>query len=374
MANNNDVQTKKSPSKPIPEDTLTSSKPAKTKLAAATPSLVFLILSVLALVIAVIALICGAYALKANQQLANRTGQATETLNTEFDILKKQQLQAQSLETSVQTLKEDHAQLQEHLKSLDKELQTAMQQRLYQKQDWILLKARYYLELAQINAHWSNDKQTTIALLQQADLLLGTLSEQAVFAIRQAIAQEITQLQALPKVDVAGLLSQLDAAQTNLVSLPLKHPVPGAKNKTSSEKSASPWREQLRESINSLGKLIVVRRHDENVEPLLSPIQQAMMQEAIRMNLQEAQWAILQNNSTVYQMALTQAIKTIKRAFEINAASTQALIKQLQNLLKQKINIEKPMIEKALPLLNQLIDSKNLQPSTAGSTQGDHSQ
>ncbi len=89
--------------------------------------------------------------------------------------------------------------LQNKIQQMNKDLQAALREHFDQKQDWLLLKARYYLELAQINAHWSDDQQVTIALLQQADALLRTIPDQQLFTVRQAIAQEITQLQVLPK-------------------------------------------------------------------------------------------------------------------------------------------------------------------------------
>ncbi|KTC85106.1 uroporphyrinogen-III C-methyltransferase [Legionella brunensis] len=373
MANNNEVQTKKSSSKSIPDDSKKSTphvekKPSVTLTSSPTFVLIF---SILALATAAIAIVCSIYALKANLQLVAKTTQKTQLLSTEFSSLKAQQQEAQSLETDIKTLNQSQIQLQDHIKALDNALKIALQQRLYQKQDWILLKARYYLELAQINAHWSDDQQTTIALLQQADTLLAALSYQQVLTIRQAIAQEIAQLQVLPKVDVAGLLSQLDAAKNNLSNLPLKKPISHPQSHDTNGKTSSEWRDQLRDSINSLGKLVVIRRHEENVEPLLSPLQQAMLQEVIRLNLEEAQWAILQNNSSVYQLALTQAINAIKRTFDETASSTQALIKQLQALQQQKLNLAKPVIGKALPLLNQLIDNKNLQSHTPASKEGE---
>lgn len=373
MANKNEASTTKSSSKSSAEDTNKTNSSTKQ-----TPSLspiISLTLALLAAIMAVIALIFVGYAVKTHNQFAVKTQESNQALQIAVDNLKNQQTPTKAIDETIQTLNQNQTQLQEHLQALEKELHTAMQQRLYQKQDWVLLKARYYLELAQINAHWSSDQQTTIALLQQADTMLSTLSEQRIYNVRQAIAQEITQLQSLPHVDVAGLLSQLDAVKDNLAGLPLKQPLAIKQNSEQlKHDKSSPWRTQLSDSLDSLSKLVVVRHHDDNIEPLLSPNQQAIVLEAIRMNLQEAQWAILQNNPSVYQLTLTQAMNTIKRSFDETAPNTQALLKQLQTLQQQKLSLSNPLIDKALPLLNEVIESKKIPSTNTSPTEGDHAQ
>ncbi len=59
-------------------------------------------------------------------------------------------------------------QIKTEINSISNEIHNELKQKMYQNQDWLLLKARYYLELGQLNTHWSTDYQTTIALLQAA--------------------------------------------------------------------------------------------------------------------------------------------------------------------------------------------------------------
>ena len=276
-------------------------------------------------------------------------------------LLKAQQndISAQ-MQAAAQNWTQTEQQLQNRIKSLSNNLHSALQQRLYQKQDWLLLKARHYLELAQVNLHWSDDSKASIALLQQADTLLGEIPDQRVFPVRQTIATDISRLQAMPVVDVAGLLSQLDAAQDLVSKLTVQSAlVSPASQSTTPEASASPsaWRTKLRDNISVLEKLVVIHHHDEDIKPMLSPMLQNILRESIRMNLQEAQWAVLQNNSQVYQLSLQRALTQIKRNFDLSANSAQALIKNLQALQQQKLNAEKPVISDSLQQLNQIIDS-----------------
>ena len=331
-----------------------------------------LLAKVITVLVVLIAMGSACYALYSNMLLRKGTTQQVNALLTQINLLRQQQIDTKAqVNTTIQATKES----QDKLNSMDNRLQSALQQRLYQSKDWLLLKARYYLELAQINAHWSDNLQTTTALLQQADALLSDIHDQRLFIIRQTIAKEIAQLQTMPTLDLAGLLSQLDAAQSMITDLPLKAsvtPTPLEKNTPTTTKTSttSAWRKSLNESVSVLEKLIVVRHHDEEILPLPSPAYESMLREGFRLNLQEAQWAVLQNKEVVYQFSLAQAIKNINRSFEPNNSLTKTLIKQLQALQKIHLPHQKPILEQSLPLLNQLIESKDVQTPIAA---GEHS-
>ncbi|KTD33307.1 uroporphyrinogen III methylase [Legionella nautarum] len=374
MANNNEEQTKSSKpaDKPsqldkIQNKSATKAGPSSKPLARRIP--------LLSSALALLALLVAFYAIYAAKQSQERNQQQTQTINRTIEEIKQQQSDTQNnLNTVKTTTHQSQTNMQNQMQAMHENLESALQQRLFQTQDWLLLKARYYLELAQINAHWSDDQGATISLLQQADALLRNIPDQQLFNIRQAIAQEIVQLQSLPKIDVAGLLSQLDAAENAIDNLPIKQPLDNSQLNQASNKENPGWRQKFKESIYVLEKLVVVRRNDEDIQPLLSPLHQTLLRDSIRFNLQEAQWALLHNNSKIYQLALSQALKNIKRAFNENALATQTLIKQLQSLQQEKLETVRPTIDQSLILLNQLIASKQTQSMDTSTTEGGKAQ
>ncbi|MFC3908001.1 uroporphyrinogen-III C-methyltransferase [Legionella dresdenensis] len=317
---------------------------------------------------AVLALILSGYSSYQTWQLKSQAGRIQTGLQEDLAAFRMSQ---QDANNQWQTASQDRQQkLQIRVEELNKTLKTALQQRFYQKQDWLLLKARYLLELAQINAHWSKDQQTTVVLLQEADKVLQDTAEQSIYPVRQAIADEIAQIQANPAVDIVGILSKLDAAQNTVTQLPVRRqttPVTSGAEKT----TQSAWRERLSENISLLEKLVVIRHHNKDIKQMLSPVYQSLLIETIRMDLQEAQWAVLQGNSTIYQQALAQALREIKRVFEQNAQGTQALISQLEALQQNKLDIARPQLEQSLSLLNQFIEQKTQvpMPATEGNPQ-----
>jgi uroporphyrin-3 C-methyltransferase len=335
------------------------------------------LLSGTAFIIAIIALAMTVYSNQTNKNVQQQLIDENKTLKTQVGELEQNQSGVQDLiDEKANKMQQSQINLQSRFDGLNKELQTAMSQRLYQNQDWILLKARYYLELAQINAHWSDNYDTTIALLLQADTLLNQLNTPKVFDIRQVIAKEIAQLKALPALDLAGLLSQIDAAQLSVSNLTIQSTIDEEKATNPSElpQSSNPssWRTRFKDNVKLLEKLVVVRRTDENIQPLMSPLFESIIRESIRLNLQEAQWAVLNNNSAVYQLALKQASTNIKRIFNEKEPNTAALLNQLSELQQIKLSQEKPETGLALPLLNQMIEHNELQNNQINSEKGEH--
>lgn len=305
----------------------------------------------------IIALLLSAYALQKGRQQEKDTEVYKEDVRIALNQIKKT-----LKETSLHLSKTD-----KNLHELQILMQTRMQQQAqqnhmekHQKQDWLLLKARYYLEMAQINTHWSDNQQASIALLQEADAVLQDISEPQLLAVRQAIAREIAQLKALPVPDVAGLLSKLDAVRLMINQLPIRpilNKPETVSGKPAENTSTAPWKKRLQDSVKLLERLVVVQKQNENFQPLFSPAHQALLRESIRINLQQAQWAILQKNPEVYQRSLQQVLQAVKGIFDSNTTQAGEVIRELQNLQKVILTTEKPSGAQSLTLLNQFIDS-----------------
>lgn len=241
---------------------------------------------------------------------------------------------------------------------LDKQMNTVLHQQRYLANDWVLLKARNYLELAQTNTYWHYETQETSALLRQADALLADMHEQPALDIRRAIAEENAQVLAIEKIDTTGLLNQLNALQQIVQSLLVKQVPVLLDNQQQAPKVPSSWHDRLQDSLGVLKKLVVIRRDDAEIKPWVTPAYAALLRENIQLILQETQFAVLQGNETLYQLTLKQAVTKITQYFDGHESNTVAVLKQLSGLMQQSVVQKKPDIGRALVLLNQWIDSK----------------
>jgi len=278
-----------------------------------------------------------------------------QQLNVKLQKLQQQQQEQDDVQLS------NMSRLQQQIQQLHSQANQVVET----NQDWLLIKARFYLELAQINSFWSPNYETSIALLNQADSLLKQSNSAQLLAVRQAIAQEIVQLKAIPIIDSVGLLGSLDAIGTNVARLVISSPLLHSQPSPKANVTAQTWRDQFKQSMNSLGKLVIIRSDEETMNPMILPLFHSITKETIQLNLQQAQWAVLNRNQDVYHLALNQALRALQK-ISAQTSQAQALISQLKSLEEIQLTQPKPNSGAALSLLNQVIENKKMPSSKEG--------
>lgn len=277
--------------------------------------------------------------------------------------------QQANIEQQIAVITQTQAQLQQTIHQI-KEHVTATLQESSHNNDWLLLKTRYYLELAAINQQFSDNTPVSIALLKQAQSLLSNQHDARLYPIMQAIANDKARLELAPTLDKAEALTQLNAAFLMVQTLQITPFIPSKNRLNGTQKTSvnhHHWRDILNENLQQLKQLIIIRHHDSAIEALTTPTDEAIIRDNIFLNLQQAQWAILQSNQMVYNHALTQAINNIKHVFNVHAHQTSLLIQQLNQL--QAISFEKkqPIGQESIVLLNKLIAETQLSNTTKAS-------
>lgn len=298
------------------------------------------------------------------QAFQNRQ-QINDTFQTVQHNLETASYENKSLTTTVEQMKGAQRKLTEDFKRFDNNTRKALKEQRLGIGEWQMLKARYYLQLAQINAHFGEGQDETIELLNHADDVLSMSHNPDLFQVRQTIAKEIAQIKSSPKVDITGILSDLDAAQDAVMNLPVKKPKNNMNQKSQATKqsqNSTAWREKLKDSVHLLEKMVIVRKHEGGLKPLLSAQQESIARQSIGLEFQEAQWAVLNKNINIYQMALKQALKKIKRYFDKSSQPVQEMISQIEQLQQIKLNPPKPQLKNSLEQLNQLIEKNQNKP------------
>ena len=213
-----------------------------------------------------------------------------------------------------------------------------------------------------MDSQWSHDPATTLVLLQAADTLLQSISDERVINIKNTLTKEITKLQANPTANFSELFSKLDHAQEAILKLHLRPMLA----KTPKE-SAVPlsWHEQLQASLKLLEKLVVIRHYDQEKESKFSPLNQMLLREQLSMDLQKAQWAVLQRNQAIYQQSLTQTNNRLQPYLALKEEGIQQdsqlklneFLNQIRHL--QQINLSSPKIDlsQSLTELNEIINT-----------------
>ena len=206
--------------------------------------------------------------------------------------------------------------------------------------------------MASLNAHWDTNHTSTTAMLKEADAILAPLHNPALLAVRKAIALDVHTIQSAPTTDITALLTQLDAALKSTSSLSI-NPLPIEETNPTTATSNNEAHPVLR----FFKHLVTIQYNPDQLQPKPTLAFEAMLRATIRLNLSEAQWAVLEHNNTVYQLALNQAMHGLEQSFASDAASTKALIQLLSTLKQTQLHSEQVIPEKALAALNQVIST-----------------
>ncbi len=283
--------------------------------------------------------------------------QQTQRLKEFAKLLDQNGLQLQALTLSQQ---QQQTKVQSALHQLDQQIQLAQNPIHDLSTEWLILKAHYALELAQMNAYWGTDRASTLGLLEQADRFLAQSQDPSLSPVRQALAEDITEQRSAPVLDQIGLLSQLDAIQ----QLVMKHsfdryPTPLSPALQTKPGPATTWRKRLQADLNNLQHFFVIRYRNDPLEPLLTPAYKSMQRESIRISLQTAQWAVLQRNNGVYHFALQQTVQQVPAIFGQNSQETQTILGLMTPLQAVSLEFKAVIPQHSLVSLNQLTRSNS---------------
>jgi len=115
--------------------------------------------------------------------------------------------------------------------------------------------------------------------------------------------------------------------------------------------------------------VVVVRRLDEPVKPLLSPEQSAYARLNLQLMLEEAELAVLQGHQQLYTRSLAKASKAIDSWYDSSNPKILALADTLEELAGKNIDPRLPDISGSLQLLkSRLAGRLNTDDETGGQT------
>lgn len=227
--------------------------------------------------------------------------------------------------------------------------------------DWLLAEAEYLLRIANQRLLIEKDIRGALAALESADQVLRESDDIGVYPVRQQVAKEIMTLRGLTDVDRTGLYLTLEAAidsiqqltDSALASDRMASTLEQAQDESTSD-AIEPdkwWVEAWNGAKSTLSQVVVVRRLDQPVKPLLSPEQSAYARLNLQLMLEEAALAVLQGHQELYSRSLTKASRAIDRWYDSSNPKILALSDTLEALAGQDIDPELPDISKSLALL-----------------------
>lgn len=299
-----------------------------------------------------------------SQQYINDTRQLLVHTQT---IQQQQSNKIVSLQEALHHVIQTNKTLSEQFEQSEQQISSFLNEHPYQSSDWIIQKARYYLELAQINTNWMDNPSTTILLLKQADMILAHTHAPDLNPLRDAIAENIITLQNVPTVDTQAIIQQLQTMQDAITALnqASAHRLAASPNQTPKPSVPQTWRDRLFNSFKQLQNLIVVHHYAHDaLQAQLMPNATALVLESMRLNIQQAQIALLNHQQTLYTLTLTTILHNIQQYYDPHDPQRQAIIDTIQKLLAIRITQATPVLIDLLTLFDSLVQpSKPLTPA-----------
>ncbi len=230
------------------------------------------------------------------------------------------------------------------------------------RRSWMLAEAEYLLRLANQRLVMEQESVSVMALLKATDEILVKVDDIHLHEVRRQIANEIAALRVMGNRDIQGTFLTLSALADQLTKLPLLSPQQSEVAETKQESNYS-----LDSVLKKLGDLVVIRQREQPVAPLLPPEQHYYVQQNLRLMLEQAQLALLQRKSALYQQSLKKAEQWITDYFQLNN-STTAMLEGIAELKSVEIAPELPDISGSLTLLKAYLTNPEQPLSKVGAS------
>lgn len=230
-----------------------------------------------------------------------------------------------------------------------------------QHTDWMLAEVQYLLQVANLRVQLERDVATAVAALTSADQRLQALADPGFTAVREAIAQELAALRAVDLPDVSGIALTLETLAAEVEKLPLKNAQVRQPAAASHEVPATAgqdgWWQRAQHTLRNIGEalrsLVVVRRNDVPVGPLLAPEQQFFLYENLRLQLASARLAALRGEPETYRASLHAAAQWLGTHFDVQATAVAAARAELERIAALDIRPALPDVSASLRLLRE---------------------
>lgn len=280
-------------------------------------------------------------------QLEHKTAK-TDSLQTDIATLQRKLVQQQQQSRqAVQQQTQLIGQLQDQLYSvklrLNSQAERILQLGTASRGDWMLSEAAYLIRLANQRLQVERSIENPLAILENVDNIFVQLNDPELIPVRRALAEDIAALRITDKIDREGIFLELEAISGAVKQLSMIEPASQtalAKPSVDAGNAQSPsLLDGLQRFSEKLGRLIVVQKRQQPIEPLLTMNEQSIIHNNIYLLLEQAQSALLKEEQIIYSASLDKTAALLARYFQLNSQS-QALIERL-NLLGERSVIQR---------------------------------
>lgn len=252
------------------------------------------------------------------------------------------------------------ARIDERQSHLEKGLDEWLSQNSHLRKDWLLAESEYLIKLASHRLLLEQDVKTAIVAMEGANARLAEVGDPSLLKVRKQISKDIQRLRSVPTIDVAGISLTLSSLIQSVNKLPLQVPDPDAirnriKERTPEKRELDGWKSFFTALWGDLKNLIIIRKHDQPIQQMLTADQQFFLVQNLQLRLEQARLALLQGETGVYQERLKEMEQWIPQYFDTTHELTKSTMDTLAKLRKQDINPELPELTRSYEMLEKYL-------------------
>ncbi len=224
--------------------------------------------------------------------------------------------------------------------------------------DWLVADAEYLLSIANQRLHLMGDVNTTKMALEAADQRLRESGDTAAFKVREQIVKEISSLESVNTPDIVGIYSLVqllkDKVNTLAVLLPYAgKPVTESKQVHDHEQAQQADHGILNSVLHLLEGYVTVKHSDQPVTEIITVEDAEFIKQQLNVKLEMIKISLVQQNDSLFQTNISDAIHWVKTNFTKNKNSGSVL-SELKQLSKIQLRTQFPDISQSLKMLKDI--------------------
>ena len=308
---------------------------------------------------------------------------AAEQFSTQHLAAAEQQIT--TLREDTQHLKQDLSEqvttrlkvLQDEQRAQQTSLAALHAQLRRQGMDQAVAEAEYLVRIANHRLALERDLPGALQSLGLADQRLHESSDPVASEIRLKLKEDLDNLLAVKMPDLGKLARTLTQMSDDVTDLPLSGRQPGATS-TSVKPEPRGWREALSKLWDDINGLIVIRHGLKGSTPLLSPNEEFILRQHLRLEFATARFALLQGNTRIFRDVLRSLRAILTTHFDVEAEAVKSMLTGITELEQTELQPYLPPVSLSLQLLQAHIRRDSLQledepqpndPSQPGATE-----
>lgn len=235
------------------------------------------------------------------------------------------------------------------------------------KSAWTLSEVDYLLQIADHRLRFQEDVVGATAALVLARSQLKSVDELVFAPVQAMIDEEIAALKGVQVLDRGALVERIGTLAKEAAELPIRNEAKTAalKAKAKAEREAMGtevdtsqpdwWEDAADSAWDEIKKLVVIRHERRQAAPLIAPEEEYFLAQNLRLRLEVARLAVMEDDGAVYQDSLGMARDWVENYFDTADDRVIAALDEIKKLQQIELQPYLPDVSRSLKTFRDIM-------------------